>query len=140
MKSISNRVQPLLKQHESNSESISPPAAHGGENENVAKPGMPLPRPKRRRKRSKADRGLPDDAELARFATAYLEKQRKLWPKLADAGLLPVPSPEVIHQMVDDFKERHRGTAASPDSLQQFKTFCANRARLVVGAARLGDS
>jgi len=90
--------------------------------------GSPVPRPKRRRKRSKADRGLPDDAELARLATAYLDKQRKLWPKLADAGLLPVPSPEVIHQMVDDFKERHRGTAASPDSLQQFKACCAKQA------------
>ena len=90
--------------------------------------GSPLPRPKRRRKRSKADRGLPDDAELARLATAYLDKQRKLWPKMADAGLLPVPSPEVIPQMVDGFKERHRGTAASPDSLQQFKTSCAKQA------------
>lgn len=90
--------------------------------------GLPLPRPKRRRKRSKADRGLPDDAELARLATVYLEKQGKFWPKLADAGLLPVPSPEVIHHMVDDFKERHRGAAASPESLQQFKTFCAKLA------------
>lgn len=40
--------------------------------------GSPLPRPKRRRTRSKADRGLPEDAELARLATAYLDKQRKL--------------------------------------------------------------
>lgn len=90
--------------------------------------GSPLPRPKRRRMRSKADRGLPDDVELVRLATAYLDKQRKLWPKLADAGLLPVPSPEVIPQMVDDFKERHRGTAARPDSLQQFKTCCSKQA------------
>ena len=90
--------------------------------------GSPLPRPKRRRKRSKADRGLPDDTELARLAAAYLEKQRKHWPKLVEEGLLPVPSPEVIHHMVDDFKERHRGTAASPDSLQQLKMRCAKQA------------
>ena len=100
MKSVSNQVQPLLKQHDSHSESISPPAVRGGENENVAKPGSPLPRPKRRRKRSKADRGLTDDAELARLATVYLEKQRKHWPELAEAGLFPAPSPEVIQQMV----------------------------------------
>ena len=123
MKPVSNQVQPLLNQNYSNSESMSPPAMQRGENGNVTKEGMPLPRPKRRRKRSKADRGLPDDAELARLATVYLEKQRKLWPEHAEAGLFPAPGPEVIQQMVEDFKARHRGSAVSVDSLQPFKTY-----------------
>ncbi len=123
MKSDSNQVQPLLKQSDSNSESVSPPAMQRGETRNEAKLGIPLPRPKRRRTRSKADRGLPDDADLARLATVYLEKQRKLWPELAEAGLFPAPSPEVIQQMVEDFKARHRGVAASVDSLQPFKAY-----------------
>ncbi len=94
-----------------------------GETRNGAKLGIPLPRPQRRRTRSKADRGLPDDADLARLATVYLDKQRKLWPELAAAGLFPRPSPEVIQQMVEDFKARHRGAAASVDSLQPFNAY-----------------
>ncbi len=68
----------------------------------------PLPRPKRRRRRAKADRGLPPDKELAKLATAYLERQRKHWPKLVEAGLLPEPTEAVIREMVPDFKVRHR--------------------------------
>ena len=49
----------------------------------------PLPRPTRQRQRAKADRGLPPDAELTRLAAEYLRLQRKHWPELLKAGLLP---------------------------------------------------
>jgi DNA invertase Pin-like site-specific DNA recombinase len=51
---------------------------------------------------------LPLDNELAALATAYLERQRKLWSKLVEAGHLPEPTEKVIQQMVADFKHRHR--------------------------------
>lgn len=84
----------------------------------------PLPRPKRRRRRSKADRGLPPDEELGRLATEYLERQRKNWPEIARAGLLPEPSPSVIQAMVDDFKRRHRGGEVDPQCVTPFLKFC----------------
>lgn len=68
----------------------------------------PLPRPKRKRNRHKSDRGLPPDADLRRLAKEYLLFQRTHWPKLVELGLLPEPSPEVLDQMADDFKARHR--------------------------------
>ncbi len=73
-----------------------------------------LPRPKRRPRRAKADRGLPPDEELAHLAHAYLERQRKHWPEIARAGLLPEPTAEALRGMVEDFKERHRGAKADP--------------------------
>jgi hypothetical protein len=72
------------------------------------RPGTALPRPKRKPRRPKSDRGLPPDEELAKLAIAYLERQRKHWPALVASGLLPEPQPDVVQQMVDDFKERHR--------------------------------
>jgi DNA invertase Pin-like site-specific DNA recombinase len=67
-----------------------------------------LPRAKRRKHRPKSDRGLPPDQELAALATQYLSLQRKLWPDLAKAGLIPEPTTDNVAQMVDDFKVRHR--------------------------------
>ncbi len=72
-----------------------------------------LPRALRRHRRAKADRGLPPDQELKNLATAYLEQQRKLWPELAESGVLPEPSEAVIGAMLDDFKARHRGGAVA---------------------------
>ena len=69
---------------------------------------VPLPRPARRPRRAKADRGLPPDGELAKLAAAYLDRQRKRWPGLIDAGLLPGPCEAVVNGMVENFKERHR--------------------------------
>lgn len=40
----------------------------------------PLPRPKRQRRRAKADRGLPPDQELRQLAAEYLRLQRTHWP------------------------------------------------------------
>jgi DNA invertase Pin-like site-specific DNA recombinase len=80
----------------------------------------PLPRPKRRRRRARADRGLPPDEELAKLATAYLEKQRKLWPKLVQAGLVPEPSEGIIREMVDDFKYRHRTGSVDVEAVRPF--------------------
>jgi DNA invertase Pin-like site-specific DNA recombinase len=72
-------------------------------------PLAPLPRADRKRKKDKADRGLPDDSELENLAIAYLAQQAKLWPRLAAAGRIPTSTPAVIASMVDDFKRRHRG-------------------------------
>jgi hypothetical protein len=85
----------------------------------------PLPRPARHPRKSKADRGLPpDEEELATLATAYLERQRKLWPKLVDAGLLPEPSPAVVRHMVEDFKHRHRAGDVDVAGVLPFAKFC----------------
>src|SRR5688572_16970603 len=64
------------------------------------RPGTPLPRPKRKPRRPKSDRGLPPDEELAKLATAYLERQRKQWPTLFESGLLPEAQSDIVHQMV----------------------------------------
>ena len=124
MKPIPKQVQSVLNQEVPHAEGNSQGSQEHCRPADETDVGALLPRPKRRRKRSKVDRGLPDDRELARFATAYLEKQRKLWPKVAEAGLLPEPSPEVINQMIEGFKDRHRGVSASPESLRRFKEFC----------------
>ncbi len=63
----------------------------------------PLPRARRRRHRSKTDRGLPPDEEIEKLAVAYLERQRKHWPDVAKAGLLPTGAANEIRDMVDDF-------------------------------------
>ena len=81
---------------------------------------VPLPRPKRRPRRAKADRGLPPDEELARLANAYLEQQRKHWPEIVQAGRLPEPTDDTIRQMVGDFKNRHRGGKIDPSPLLVF--------------------
>jgi len=75
----------------------------------------PLPRAKKRRRRAKADRGLPPDSELGRLATEYLQRQRKHWPELVKVGLLAEPCDIAITSMVEDFKSRHRGEPVSPD-------------------------
>lgn len=84
----------------------------------------PLPRPKRRPRRAKADRGLPTDEDLANLARAYLDRQRKHWPKIVQAGLLPVPDEKVIQQMVGDFKERHRTGKVELEPILAFREFC----------------
>jgi hypothetical protein len=68
----------------------------------------PLPRSKRKRRRSTADLGLPPDAKLEKLVRVYLEKQTQHWPKLAAAGVLPDPTSEVVVEMVDSFKHRHQ--------------------------------
>lgn len=81
---------------------------------------QPLPPYKRRRKRPSADKGLAPDTEIAKLAEAFLTEQRKLWPELAKSQILPEPTPDVIAEMVKDFKLRHRkGRAATtfPPSL-----------------------
>jgi DNA invertase Pin-like site-specific DNA recombinase len=80
----------------------------------------PLPRPARQRRRAKADRGLPPDHELARLATEYLGRQRKHWPDLVKAGLLP-DGPDAIAAMVEDFKSRHRTGEADPTPLEALR-------------------
>lgn len=68
----------------------------------------PLPRYKKRRRRPPEDRGLPPDDELMRLAEAYLITQGKLWPELVTAGLLAKPRADILVELVEDFKTRHR--------------------------------
>ena len=79
-----------------------------------------LPRAKRRKRRAKVDRGLPPDQELEKLAAAYLERQRKHWPKLAKAGLLSKPTASVIREMVDEFKAGHRTGKVDLDRVRPF--------------------
>ena len=68
----------------------------------------PMPRAKRCRRRPTEDKGLPPDAELRTLAQVYAERQRQLWPEMAQAGFLPEPDAETLERMVEDFKLRHR--------------------------------
>lgn len=83
----------------------------------------PLPRSKRRKRRAKADRGLAPDEELTKLARTYLERQRKHWPQLAEAGLLPAPTEAVVRQMVLDFQERHRAAKVDAEAVRPFLRF-----------------
>ncbi len=86
---------------------------------------IPLPRPKRRRRRAKADSGLPSDEELGNLARAYLERQGKHWPDVVRAGLLPEATDDVIREMVEDFKGRHRSGEADVEDVRVFAKFCS---------------
>lgn len=68
----------------------------------------PLARTQRVAKRAKSERGLPSDDSLARLARSYLEIQAKNWPNLVEAGLLAPATNELVAEMVQDFKDRHR--------------------------------
>ena len=85
----------------------------------------PLPRPQRRARRAKADRGLPPDEQLATLARAYLDRQGKHWPEIVQAGLLPQPTDDVIHRMVEDFKQRHRRGKVEVEAVRVFAKFCS---------------
>jgi DNA invertase Pin-like site-specific DNA recombinase len=61
---------------------------------------------------------------LALLARAYLERQRKHWPGMTRAGFLPEPTDEVIRQMVDDFKERHRTGKVDVETIRAVKKLC----------------
>lgn len=91
---------------------------------------QPLPRPKRKRRRSRSERGLPPDQELIALAKTYLELQHKLWPEMVKAGLLPEPVPEVLTEMVENFKSRHQTEGADATTVQCFKRYCVNLAGL----------
>ena len=84
----------------------------------------PLPRPKRRARRAKADRGLPPDEQLANLARAYLDRQGKHWPEMVQAGLLPQATDDIVHRMVEDFKQRHRRGTVEVESVCVFEKFC----------------
>lgn len=99
-------------------EQIAPVVSLNGEVQDIC------PRPPRRRRRAAEDRGLPPDDEIARFAQAYLEFQRKHWPEIVAAGLLPEVTPASIEAMVDDFKKRHRTGIADVNAVKHFVKYC----------------
>lgn len=92
-----------------------PAVQSGGEAVN-----SPLPRPERRRRRSKSERGLPEDRELENLAKAFLEAQREYWPDLTSLGIFPEPSQPTVSAMVENFKNRHMGVEPPevPESLR----------------------
>lgn len=80
------------------------------------------PRATRKRKRTAEERGLPPDAELTRLADLYLEIQHRHWPKLVKSGLLPQQTPQVLKEMVANYKNRHKtGHVNVPLILTLFK-------------------
>ena len=87
-----------------------------------------LPRPNRRPRKAKVDRGLPPDEEIVKLSQVYLERQRKLWPTLVEAGVLPVTSDELVQEMVSDFKDRHRTGVVAVESVKPFQELVKNLA------------
>lgn len=90
----------------------------------VQEQDAPLPRPVRRKRRAKADRGLPPDLELARLAAEYLQRQRKHWPEMVKAGLLPDTNDIAMGAMVEDFKQRHRTGQVNLEVVQAYRKIC----------------
>jgi hypothetical protein len=90
----------------------------------VHPPDPPLPRPKRQRRRAKADRGLPPDQEIRQLAIEYLRLQHKHWPKAAKEGLLPDITDDAISAMTEDFKYRHRTGRADPEQVRRLLNYC----------------
>lgn len=80
----------------------------------------------RRKHRSSEDRGLPPDSELEKLAGHYLDLQRKLWPDLVAAGLLPKASKKVSGEMVETFKERHRSGRVHVPALAAYHRYVKN--------------
>lgn len=72
------------------------------------------------RAQRKEDTGLAPDEVLTEFAEYYLKYSRGLWPELAKSGILPEPTPEVLSEMVEDFKTRHRTGEISDTALDVY--------------------
>jgi DNA invertase Pin-like site-specific DNA recombinase len=89
-----------------------------GETNHQSTTAHPLPRPQRRIRRARIDRGLPPDQELIRLAQAYLQYQQKAWPELLKDGLISDASEGEILRMVEDFKQRHRTGQVETERLQ----------------------
>ncbi|MCA9248071.1 MAG: helix-turn-helix domain-containing protein, partial [Planctomycetales bacterium] len=53
------------------------------------------------------------------------EKQRKHWPQLVKASVLPEPTDDVINEMVADFKHRHRTGQVAPQDFSVVLRCCA---------------
>jgi DNA invertase Pin-like site-specific DNA recombinase len=68
--------------------------------------GQPLAGAKRRRRRSRADRGMPGSEALRELARTYLELQHRLWPERAESDSLPERTDENVEFLVDEFKRR----------------------------------
>lgn len=115
---------PELRSSADNSGDLAPALAEFQQSRTAYPDDAPLPRPPRQKRRAKAERGLPPDEELAKLAAAYLERQRKHWPKLVEAGLLPAVIDKLVRQMVEDFKARHRTGKVDPNEVSLFLKFC----------------
>lgn len=66
----------------------------------------PSARPSRR---TKAEKGLPDEAARRDLARTYIELQRRLWPDLTRSKYLPTRSDKSIATLADQFRERFLG-------------------------------
>ncbi|MDB5334819.1 MAG: hypothetical protein JWN70_438 [Planctomycetaceae bacterium] len=80
----------------------------------------PLARSQRVPRRAKSEKGLPSDESLARLARRFLEIQVKNWPKLVASGLLGPATNELVAEMVQDFKIRHRSGKVDHSILNPF--------------------
>lgn len=61
---------------------------------------------KRRPRRRKQERGLPDSVALLALADAYLELQNRFWPELVQNGTVARYTPENVAILADDFRNR----------------------------------
>lgn len=62
-----------------------------------------------RGRRRRRDRGLPKDDALRDLTRTYLENQRRLWPDLAAAGLIPEPTDAVLDSYAERFRKAFLG-------------------------------
>ena len=74
---------------------------HGknSEEDNAPKQGL-------KRRRRPEERGLPDDEALCDLAWTYLEAQHRLWPELAQQGVLPPLTKIAATRSARQFKDR----------------------------------
>lgn len=59
-------------------------------------------------------KGLPVEGDLFKLAGVYLEVQGRLWPKLQEAALLPIPSFEATSKLSTGFTDRFTRKVVEP--------------------------
>jgi DNA invertase Pin-like site-specific DNA recombinase len=88
-------------------------------------PAGPHPEELPRRERNILLRGLPGRGDLLKLAEIYLNTQRRLWPRLAEAGLLPETTQECLVEMVQGFIQRVVSKTLEPFPVQSMKEWAA---------------
>lgn len=64
------------------------------------------PKPRRGRRKARAERGLPDAQARLDLAATYLELQHARWPELAEGGELPPATEASAGVLAEEFRER----------------------------------
>jgi hypothetical protein len=65
----------------------------------------PLPRTKRKRNRTREERGLPQTKDLKALAKTYLDTQHRLWPELVGTELPSKVTDKAVAELAAQFRD-----------------------------------